>query len=396
MLKESGSLGLLFVDATWLSRIEQAYGRKVYGQVLDSLTDLLLGMCHSEIRAQDLISVNGVAGEQFLIFLSSKREDRGFSPGDLEGLSNRISTYLNQNLRDIVRPFVNTRPKITVGYAITLFNPLVQEERQVYKLVDDAKELSGYQKFREGMRNKEKIQELIVKEAIRIFFQPIVFLNNYKLLGYEGLCRGPMGTEYESPLSLFEMAHEAELGFELDRICRKKALHDGVNIDSSQLLFINCLATAVHDPEFTGVPLKNLLDKLGLSPSRIVMEISEQEAIRNFNLFGRAIDNYKELGFSIAIDDIGAGYSSLESVVELQPDFFKLDISLIHGIGQNKVKRELIKAIMRLAESMEAEIIAEGIETESELNALIDIGVPLGQGFYIGYPDAVPVKPIRK
>jgi EAL domain-containing protein (putative c-di-GMP-specific phosphodiesterase class I) len=396
MLKTVGSLAVLFVDAAWMNRIEQLFGRRVYGEVLKSLIEVLLAMQGREIRAEDLISVYGIEGEQFLIFLSRKREDRGFYSSDLESLAHRVADHLNRQLINTVQPFLTVRPKITVGHAIALYNPLIQEERQIYKLLEDAKQMAHYQRFRHEMKNKEKIQELILKESISTHFQPIVSIENFNLLGYETLSRGPAGTDYEAPSHLFEMAHEADLGFELDRVCRRKAFSNASVVQPEYRLFVNCLASAVHDPDFRGDSLEPLLGGRKIPASRIVMEISERDAIRNYEMFRKAADAYRQMGFGIAVDDIGTGYSSLETVVELCPDFIKLDIAMVRKIDQNQIKQELIQAILRLAGSMNSKVIAEGIETNEELQTLVRLKVPYGQGFLIGQPGPNPIEPGRR
>jgi EAL domain-containing protein (putative c-di-GMP-specific phosphodiesterase class I) len=385
-LKESDSLALLFIDASGMSKIEKVYGKKLYGEVLGVLRGLILKMQGKEVRSDDLITVYGIEGEKFLIFLSRKREHRGFHTGDLESMAMRIASFLNSELYSTVHHYLKTRPKITVGHAITIYNPLIQEERQIYKLIEDAKQMAHYQQFRDSMRNKEKIQELIIKEAITTYFQPIVRLSDYELLGYEALSRGPLGTEYESPSLLFDSSHEADMAFELDRFCRKRAFENAKLVKLNRQLFINCLPAAIHDPEFKGKPLEALLNEVGLVPSQIVMEISERYAIENYEMFRQAVSYYKEIGFSIAIDDTGAGHSSLETVVELRPQVLKLDLSLVHGVADNKVKQELVRAIVTLADSMQCQVIAEGIETREELDILYQLNVPYGQGYYIGRP----------
>jgi EAL domain-containing protein (putative c-di-GMP-specific phosphodiesterase class I) len=395
LLKTGGSLAVLFVDAGWMNKIEQMFGRKVYGEVLESLIRLLVSMRGKEIRADDLLSVYGIEGEQFLIFLSRKREDRSFYSSDLETLSHRVSAFLNRELVKTVQAYLMVRPKITVGHAIALYNPLIQEERQIYKLLEDAKEMARYQRFRHDMKNKEKIQELILKESITTHFQPIVSIETFELLGYETLSRGPAGTDYEAPSYLFEMAHEAELGFELDRVCRRKAFNSASNVHPDHSLFVNCLASAIHDPDFRGESLEPLLGGQKLLPSQIVMEISERDAIRNYETFRKAAEIYRKMGFGIAVDDIGTGYSSLETVVELCPDFIKLDISMVRSIDKNLIKQELIQAILRLAGSMKSKVIAEGIETREELETLVRLKVPYGQGFFIGHPGPKPIEPGR-
>ena len=395
-IRESNSLALVSIDVSRMGRIEKLYGTDAYTEVLGSLKEILFEMRGREIRTDDLITEYGIGGQEFLIFLSRKRKDRGFYPTDLENVARRISSHLDQRLFDTARRYLKTRPKIAVGHAIAIFNPLIQGERQIYKLIDDAKKMAHYQQFREAMRGKEKIQELIIKEAITTVFQPIIRLENYALFGYEALTRGPAGTEFESPSFLFEVSQEIDLDFELDRFCRRKAFENARSVGLNHRLFVNCLPATIRDPEFRGKNLENLLADLGLTPSQIVMEISEKYAIENYEKFRAAVHYYKELGFSIAIDDTGAGHSSLEAVVELCPDILKLDLSLIHEIHNNPVKKELASGIVRLANSIQCKVVAEGIESQGELECVLDIGVMYGQGFYIGRPSSTLIPPVKK
>jgi EAL domain-containing protein (putative c-di-GMP-specific phosphodiesterase class I) len=395
-LVRDGALALLFIDASRMNKIEQSFGREVYRKVLKSLTDLILGLKGSEIRQSDLVTLYGVEGEQFLIFLSRKREGRQFHSSNLEGLVDRIVTLINTGMAKTVSSYLKAQPRIAVGHAIIIHNPLIQEERQIYKLIEDAKIMSQYQQLRQSMRNKEKVQELIIKEEIRTHFQPIVQLTDFHVLGYEALSRGPKDTEYESPYHLFGTAAEAGLAFELDRLCRRKAFLNARHLQGEHRLFINCLPAAIHDPGFKGEGLDALLQKTNLNPARVVMEISEKDAIENYVLFRSAADYYTDLGFAIAVDDTGSGHSSLETVVELKPQFLKLDISLVRGIHKNIIKQELLRAILSLSRSMNSTVIAEGIETEEELDMLLSLGVSFGQGFLIGKPMAEFVVPQKR
>jgi EAL domain-containing protein (putative c-di-GMP-specific phosphodiesterase class I) len=342
------------------------------------------------IRKEDIITLNRQGGDQVLIFLSKKRDQKVFISTDLEGLSERVSKHVNEKIFKEVFPYLKGRPNITVGHAIILYNPLVQEESLIDRLIEDAKTMAKFQRFKHEVRNKEKLQEIIMKEEIKVLFQPIMDLKTHLVMGYEALSRGPQGTEYESPYFLFDIAREVGLIFELDRICRKKALIRATQMDPKLKLFINCLPTTIHDPEFKGAYLKELLSDVHRKPHNVVMEISEREAIDDYVAFREAISHYSDLGFSIAVDDTGAGYSSLEAIVELRPNFLKLDISMVRGIDTNLLKQEMVKAIVSFAHNMNARIIAEGIETAEELEILTRLDIPLGQGFLFGRPAELP------
>jgi EAL domain-containing protein (putative c-di-GMP-specific phosphodiesterase class I) len=150
------------------------------------------------------------------------------------------------------------------------------------------------------------------------------------------------------------------------------------------LLFLNCLPTAIHDPAFRGEVLKQTLEDLRLRPEDMVFEISERESIENFTIFREARDHYKDLGFKIALDDTGVAYGSLEAVMELAPDFIKVDLSLVRGIDTDPPRQELLRALHAVAGKLGGQIIAEGIETSEELATLQGLGIPYGQGYLFG------------
>ena len=386
LLADNLSLSALFINCSKISNIEKHFGKKIYMDVLKKVRTVMIGMKGKDIRHDDIIVSNGIGKDEFIIFLSKKREDRNFYPSDIEFLCDRITDCLNNTIFPITFPYLRGRPKIVVGYAVIIHNPLIRDERLINKLIDDARLMSNYQEFKRMMRNKEKLQELILKEAVTTVFHPIVNLEDNEIMGYEALTRGPKDTEYEHPYILFDIASETDLLFELDRLCRKKALQNARGISPQHKLFLNCLPSAVLDPEFRDSYLKSFLDDLKIHPFNIVLEVTEREAIENYDLFREAVKYYSDLGFAIAVDDTGAGYSSLETVVELKPQYIKLDISIVRGLDKNILKQELIKAIMGLSKEMNSIVIAEGIETEEELKTLKEIGILVGQGFLFAKP----------
>jgi EAL domain-containing protein (putative c-di-GMP-specific phosphodiesterase class I) len=151
-------------------------------------------------------------------------------------------------------------------------------------------------------------------------------------------------------------------------------------------LFVNLLPTTIRDPEFQGERMLSFLSECGLAPSRIVLEITERLAIENYDPFLEAMKTFTDQGFSIAIDDMGAGYSGLEKIVRLNPRYLKFDLMMVRDIDTSFVKREMLKAIHSLASNVGADVIAEGIERPEELETLLELGIPYGQGFLFARP----------
>jgi EAL domain-containing protein (putative c-di-GMP-specific phosphodiesterase class I) len=144
--------------------------------------------------------------------------------------------------------------------------------------------------------------------------------------------------------------------------------------------------TTIHDPNFRAEALEQTLERCQLSPSDVVFEISEQESIGNFAIFREVRDYYGKLGFQIALDDTGAGYASLEAVMELAPEFIKMDRAFVAGIDEDPSRQELLRALQSLAQRIGAKIIGEGLDTLEELETLRHLEIPYGQGWLFGKP----------
>jgi EAL domain-containing protein (putative c-di-GMP-specific phosphodiesterase class I) len=387
-LREQGHLGLILVDASELSQVEHDYGSKAFQQVLSMVSGLVGELQGKEVRTADLLLLNDRGGNAFLLFLSPKRGEHDRTPriADLEAIAQRVSEQLNRKLVDLTSPYLRGRRKVTVGYAVVFHNPLIMAERVVARVVSEAWESVRIQKMQADFQARCRLQDVILGDQITSVFQPIVDLLQGGMHGLEALSRGPKDTQQHSPINLFEAAKAADLVFELDRHCRRKALKTASDLPAPFFLFVNVVPASMYDPDFQGTALIQLLEGLGLSPDRIVLEVSEQYAIENYSLFTEALQNFKQLGFSIAVDDIGAGYSGLEKIAHLNPRYLKFDMQLVRDIDESKVKREMARALKTFADKMDSKIIAEGIEREGERQACVDLGIDFGQGYLLARP----------
>lgn len=233
----------------------------------------------------------------------------------------------------------------------------------------------------------EGLKNIIKYKKINTFFQPIISLKTGKILGYEALTRGPEGSELENPIDLFSAAKKNNMLFQLERVSREQALYRARNLGNKYKLFINVDPNVIYDDNFRGGTTKKILDNLPLSQNNIVIELTERSSIKDYKGFRMTLNHYKKQGYSIAIDDTGAGYSGLQSIVSITYNFIKIDRSLINNIDKDPVKRSLLDAFVKFAKKIDSKIIAEGIETKTELDTLIELGVDYGQGYLIARPN---------
>jgi EAL domain-containing protein (putative c-di-GMP-specific phosphodiesterase class I) len=387
-LREHGHLGLLLIDASELAQVEHDYGSRAFEQVLSLVSGLVSELQGAEVRTADLLALNERGGNAFLLFLSPRRGEADGRPriADFEAIRARVDEQVNQKLAGFASPYLRSRRKVTVGFSVVFHNPLIMAERVVARLVNEAWESVRIQKAQADFQNRCRLQDVMLGQQITTLFQPIVDLQTGGLHGVEALSRGPAGTQQHSPLSLFETAADTDLVFELDRHCRRTALRTARELPAPHCLFINVVPASMYDPDFQGASLIDLLEGLGLSPARIALEVSERYAIKNYMLFVEAMETFRQLGFSIAVDDIGAGHSGLENIAHLQPRYLKFDMELVRDIDRNPIKREMARALKNFADKMDSHIIAEGIEREGERQACVDLGLRYGQGFLLARP----------
>lgn len=209
-------------------------------------------------------------------------------------------------------------------------------------------------------------------------------------MGYEALSRGPADSPLHYPAKLFNIAIETGNLLALEQVCREAALKQLTTLEANQHLFLNMNAEVIKDPKFQGGLTKAFLIEKGLNPAQVTFEITERTAISDFESFTKSLNHYRQQGYCIAVDDAGAGYSSLEAIAALRPDYIKLDRSIVYGIDKDPLKQAMLDAMINLAAVINSQLIAEGIETAEELSFLIKKEVHYGQGYFLSRPAFPP------
>ncbi len=234
------------------------------------------------------------------------------------------------------------------------------------------------------------LDRILAHGDITTLFQPIVSLSQRRALGHEALTRGPSNSALHSPINLLAAARHGGRLNDLEMLCRQNACRRYRQQHLPGKLFLNAspetLLDATHKPGRT----LELLQSFGIPASEVVIELTEQTPTDDFELLDTALHHYRTMGFSIALDDLGAGYSSLRMWSQLRPDYVKIDRYFIDGIHLDPVKREFVQSILKIAETSRAQVIAEGIELAEELRVLSSMGVDLVQGYLLGRPQEVP------
>jgi len=236
----------------------------------------------------------------------------------------------------------------------------------------------------------EHLEDIIMEEQLTSLFQPIYATNSSEVYGYEALIRGPSDSPLHNPEALFDAAIEYGLLSELELVCRKISIARFVELALKGLLFINVNPMVFLLSDHPQGKTLSYLKEHNLKPDQVVIELSEKYPIDDPEILQTALIHYRDLGFQIAVDDLGAGYAGLKLWSEVKPDFVKIDRYFIDQCDQDPVKREFIKSIINLGQSINAKVIAEGIETEQEFWQLDKLGISIYQGFLFARPMLFP------
>lgn len=212
-------------------------------------------------------------------------------------------------------------------------------------------------------------------------YQPIVDARDRSLLGFEALLR-VHAEGFVGPEALIAAAHSVDRARDLGRVTRALIAKDADRLPPDAQVFVNLLPTDLLDPE-----LYDASQPLGAMAGRVVLELTERSSLDAIPDLPRRVGSLRAMGFRIALDDLGAGYSGLASLTQLEPEIVKLDRSLIRGVHRSVRRRAVVRSVVALCESLDIVVIGEGVEWEAEAEALRGLQVDHLQGFLIALPD---------
>ncbi|HET7461591.1 MAG TPA: EAL domain-containing protein [Longimicrobium sp.] len=379
LLERRGRMTVLYIEFVRYSKLEEIYGWEKLDAVLQTTAAAVRDFYDTRTGGEEnMLMVSHTGDDDFIFFTdlpdAMEQAERRINEiaHDLEGhVRGRIEAEHGDDIGGLF--------EIYVGSTTLFRNPKIRPERIIYRGIREAAAAARGVESRERSRKVADLKETIREEAVYIVYHPIVVTETKQVYGYEALARGTHRA-LRSPEVMFGVAEEANLIWELSRLCRRKAirgmdetLHDG------QYLFLNIDPHDFRDPSF------RYFDEEDMNvphPERIVLEITERTAITDYPTFQGYLKEFRDRGFRFAVDDAGSGYAGLGSIANLEPDFIKLDISLISGIDTNFMKQNLVETMVQFANDHGIKVIAEGVEREEEYETVKQIGVHLTQGFY--------------
>jgi EAL domain-containing protein (putative c-di-GMP-specific phosphodiesterase class I)/GGDEF domain-containing protein len=232
----------------------------------------------------------------------------------------------------------------------------------------------------------DRLKRLINAGAVRVVFQPIVDVHDGLIVAYEALSRPAPEFGFERPDQMFEAAAEVGLLWELECATRRSALAAATDWPRDVRLFLNNSPSVFADDRFADTLKRELAAVRGVDPDRVVLEITEMAQTSNDDRLVAQVARAKTEGFQVAVDDAGAGTSGLNRMMVIRPQWIKLDRTFCRGIDSDPLRQNLVRFFTHFARTSGVSVVAEGIESASELGTLIGLGVRYAQGYFLARP----------
>ena len=247
VLAQRKGIGLLAVSIAQFSKLEEIYGWESFDEIVRGVAACLKATKDAALRKEDALAELTVNGNIFVLILAPPRRRRTIASADLLALKRRVSKRLETYLSDTMNPELLRRFGYFIGAAVMKKDSSVRVERLLYRTIDEALSVAATEQERTRRSRARELKAIIDRKRIATVYQPIVDLTSRSVIGYEAFSRGPKGA-LESPDTLFQVAYEAELIWQLERLCRERALRGLPRLKRHQLMFVNLEPTCVFDP----------------------------------------------------------------------------------------------------------------------------------------------------
>ncbi len=382
VLIEQGEIGIVYVDIEQFEAVEAEYGWAFFDELLRHVGQEISNEAKLRFR-NAIITCHRAGGSSFYVFHETRGQDL-----TQENAQERIANELRQKLIDSTRVrFAQVHAEeigFFVGSTRIDYRPQIRLERQLYsgmRIAADAVRDAEQQRKKQLTR---ELRDIIRRKRVTTLFQPIVRAKDLTVFGYEILTRGPAGSSFRNSDMLFSFAREAKLAWALEAIALEGALRRLRQVDLGDRKFLlNLEAEMFGESEFR---IHEMVSYFAEHRGNFVFELTERAAIEDYAQFRELLNEFREKGIEVAIDDAGSGYASLEAIAALAPDYLKITKSLVSTLGDEPIKQDLVKMLVELAGKVGAKTLAEGIETEEEYTTCRDLGIDLIQGYYFAHP----------
>ncbi|UFJ39680.1 EAL domain-containing protein [Brevibacillus humidisoli] len=374
---------LLFFHVQQYGEVKAVYPPHVVLQTEETVAEVFADVVRRCVADEDLFVLQRYDLDDYFILLRDRHEE--FCSDWLQERTDQIRHEVERELNIRAAAFLDVG--ITLSSASTRIDLNRQDSYESFtSAMRDVQSLAKQAVHTHLGNYRADIRRIIEEEDIQVLAQPIISLSTGEVEGWEILTRGPKETLYNQPQQLFHFAHLAGMLIPLELLVIQKALSEVENKQNKSPIFINVTVPSLCSSLFYQQVMQQMKRFPRISPSQIVLEITERHAVDDYPSFFQALAAFRKAGFRFAVDDTGAGYSSLHMISELLPEFIKVDRSIIQGIDQHEIKDSVLQALLLIAERIGCGVVAEGIETEAEAAVLIRKNVAYGQGFLFSKP----------
>lgn len=375
-------MALVLASLNSFTLFGRLYGTEAAGQVLEHLQELLRRLGPKALGGARLLALEADDPGSLVMVVQD-------GPELLAQLMERclvLRAALRQQINKDMVQLTGQRLPLSIGFARVEPAPRDRLPELVYRALHDARQVAEGSLDLSRLAMLEEFRRLVDQPLLHSVYEPIVDLQSGQVKGWEALARGPADDYFHSPEVMFDFADEVGALWHLEKACLEQAIRGLGGMEPNQKLFLNINPETLSDPKFRDGATLGLLSSYGLSPQDVVFEITERHSIRDFGMFHRTLQYYRSQGYSLAIDDMGTGYSGLMRIAFLRPEYLKVDMSLVRGIDSNPMQRALVETLVTFADKVGGTLIAEGIETATEFSSLRGMGVRYGQGYYLARP----------
>jgi len=426
MFRKNGALSILTVDASSFRKIAIEYGIEAYYRMQDCLRAVLFDLwgAKGSFRSTDILCRRAPQSNTYYILLEQSRRTHNIpAPGILEKLADRLAVGLQNALWNqmfleakdrLIPDCLSVIPDFAVGHATAIFNPCVDPVEIIESMLEHSRDVAKVHFNRMRDRRRELLQTIIqTTDLLMPNYQAVFNLQGLtkeevdaskrdgtikplqsRLYGFESLIRVQqeavreavgndtlvyLNSKFLRPDILFSLAHSAKVALELDQACLRQAAQNAMDLPG--FLMVNILPRNLYHIE----SLRSQFE----GRQRIIFEISESEAINNYELLLKVRANLTKLNMGIATDDFGKGFAGMERIITMKPDMIKLDRSLVQDIHKDKPKQAMVKGLVDAARMSKTKMLAEGVELWEEAEVLQAMGIELIQGFLLHRPQPV-------
>jgi diguanylate cyclase (GGDEF)-like protein len=388
-------LSLVIVDLDDFGKVNDAEGHAGGDRVLVGVAGLLT----AGLRRSD--QAFRIGGDEFAILMPGVDAD-----GAYLAMRRLLATVLERGADDRRRNAPAMQPwSFTVGIAAV---PGTATDRAtMYREADAALAfgkkhgrtcVSVFDPERHGSPGSERseagratlVAQVAAAGALKTVFQPIYDLSSGRARGFEALSRPLPGSGFADATDLFTAAEAFGRTVELDLASLTTSIAAFARLGLPGSLTLNLSPRSLESDQFSVHALVKLLQRHAVDPARVVLELTEREAVEDMDRLIRAVDSCRAAGMRVAADDVGAGNAGLRLLSQIRFDIVKIDLSLIHGGAVRVTSQEVVQTLKDLADRWEALVIAEGIETVEQLQFVRSLGIRAGQGYLLGIPSENP------